>query len=525
MASRSIRRYGFLSVFLSFVIPFFATGAMGDEVTAGTYDVTRYGAVGDGTTLNTKAIQSAIDAAAGHGGGEVLIPPGSFLTGTLYMKSHVLLRLAHGAIVLGSTDLADYPVNCCAYASWSDQYTVRALIWGEGLEDIGITGTGTLDGQGAHFRGLEATPEQVAECSRGLESQGRYAVRARYLNRPYLIRLIGCRNVLVENVALRNSAMWMQHYLDCDFVTLRGLNVFNHVSPNNDMVDIDGCRNVLIANCIGDTDDDALTFKSTGPRATEHVVVTNCIVRSHCNAIKAGTESSGGFRDIAISNCVIQRSQAGDVGSGRKEGLAGIALELVDGGTLERVSISNVVIEGTAAPIFMRLGNRARRVRPDDPTPPAGVFRDVSISDVTATGAGVTGCAIAGVPGHRIENVVLSNIRIAFDGGGTRENATAQVPEQEDKYPESLMFGTLPAYGFYLRHVQGVRLRDVEFRYATPDQRPAVVVDDAADLHVDGLIAQAEQGVAQVLLRDVRHARVNGCGLSIAKEGACEDTD
>ncbi len=533
MFSKIIRWNGVMRWCLAACVFAGTTCAGGQEAssgtTAGTHDVTRYGAAGDGATLNTTAIQAAIDTAARQGGGEVLFPPGTFLTGTLYLKSHVRLRLAQGAAVLGSTSLADYPVNYCQYPSRSDQYTVRALIWGEGLEDVGITGSGVINGQGSHFRDNEGTPEQVAESSKPFEAEGRYPLHKIYLNRPYLIRLISCRNVLVENVSLRDSAMWMQHYLDCDFVTLRGLNVTNHVCANNDMLDIDGCRNVIVSDCIGDTDDDALTLKSTGARATEHVVISNCILRSHCNAIKAGTESAGGFRDIAISNCVIQRSQAAGKLAGRLEGLAGIALEIVDGGTLERVSISNIVVEGTTAPIFMRLGNRARPPKPGDPKPRVGVFRDVSISNVVATGASKTGCAIAGLPGHPMENVTLSNIRISFAGGGTGEEAGAQVPEQEEKYPESTMFGILPAYGFYLRHVRGVHLNGMELRCETPEMRPAIVADDVSDFRLESLDANAETGAPiQIAFRGVQQALITGCsaaatGAFIGLDGGCED--
>jgi hypothetical protein len=270
--------------------------------------------------------------------------------------------------------------------------------------------------------------------------------------------------------------MWMQHYLDCDFLTLRGLNVFNHVAANNDMVDVDGCRNVIISDCVGDTDDDALTLKSTGVRPTEHVVISNCILSSHCNAIKAGTESAGGFIDIAISNCVIRPSAVKEAHAGRPEGLAGIALEIVDGGALERVAISNIVVEGTTAPIFMRLGNRARPPKPSDPKPPVGTFRDVSISNVVATGAGTMGCALAGIPDHPIENITLSNIRIRFAGGGSRD--AGEVPEVEGKYPECTMFGPLPAYGFFLRHARNVRMRDVELTCVAPDPRPPIATVD-----------------------------------------------
>jgi len=440
-------------------------------------DVTQFGAVADGATLNTSALQAAIDAAAAAGGGEVLFPSGTFLTGTLYLKSRVRLQLSQGTVILGSPNLADYPLTRCKYPSKSDSYTVRALIWGEDLSDISIAGPGVIDGQGARFNGNKATPEELAAASQPYEQEGRYTPEKIYLNRPYLIRLIGCRNVRVENLSLRNSAMWMQHYLDCEFLTLRGLNVFNHVAANNDMIDIDGCREVIVSDCVGDTDDDALTLKSTGARPTEHVVVTNCLLSSHCNAIKAGTESAGGFKDIAISNCVIRRSSVKDAHSGNADGLSGIALELVDGGALERVTISNIVIEGTMAPIFMRLGNRARPAKPSDPKPPVGTFRDVAISNVIATGASPLGCAISGIPGHPIENVTLSNIHIAFAGGG--KAFTGDVPEEEDKYPECKMFGPLPAYGFFVRHVKNVRLRDVELTSATPDPRPPTTIIDA----------------------------------------------
>ena len=490
------------------------------------FDVIEFGATGDAETLNTSAIQAAIDACAGAGGGTVQFPAGAYLTGTLHLKSHVRLELGAGATILGSTNVEDYPVNICAYPSRTDRYTVRALIWGEGLEDIAITGRGTIDGQGASFRDNRATPGECETNSRPLKEAGRYALNEVYANRPYLIRLVSCRNILVENVRLRNSAMWMQHYLDCDFLTIRGINVYNHGCRNNDMMDIDCCRNVAISDCVGDTDDDALTLKSTGDRATEFVTIANCILRSRCNALKAGTESSGGFRDIAVTNCVIQRSSTPGGLTGRDEGLAGIALEIVDGGSLERVAISNIVIEGTCAPIFMRLGNRARPPIPSLPKPRPGTFRNVTIDNVIATGAGVTGCAIAGLPGHPIENVTLSNIRIKFDGGGTAEHAAADVPEAEDQYPECIMFGTLPAYGFYCRHVEGLTMREIELDCEQPDMRPAMVCGDVRRLRLDGFRARAAlEAPAQVILKNTEDAFITGCwadaGAFLRVEGGC----
>jgi hypothetical protein len=496
------------------------------------YDVTRYGAVGDGTHTATTAIQAAVDACADAGGGVVSFPAGKYLSGTIYLKSGVHLRVEQGATLLGSTTLADYPVNYCKYISRSDEYTVRALIWGEGLEDVGITGTGTIDGQGAAFRGKQAEREEMDRVNAPRKAEGRYTVEARYLDRPYVIRLVSCRRILIENISLRNSPMWMEHYIDCDFLTVRGINVYNHGSTNNDMIDIDGCRNVVISDCVGDSDDDALTFKSTGAKATEHVVATNCILRSHCNAIKMGTESAGGFRDIAISNCVIQRSQSTPKGkeyAGHIDGLSGIALELVDGGSMERISISNIVIEGTSAPLFMRLGNRGRAPKPSDPKPGVGTMRDVSISNVVATGTGTIGCAFSGIPDHCIENVSLLNINIRFDGGKKAEDLSLDVPENEDDYPEGWMFGTLPAYGFYFRHIRGLHVHDVRLGYNQPDNRCAVICDDVQNLRLEALQAEAEPNTStQVILKDTRDALVTGCTSAavdafLTKTGKCDD--
>ena len=180
------------------------------------------------------------------------------------------------------------------------------------------------------------------------------------------------------------------------------------------------------------------------------MVVANCVLSTACNALKLGTESNGGFENIAISNCTIYDTR-----------LAGIALEMVDGGVLDRVTISNIVMNGVATPIFIRLGDRARPFTEGGARPPVGKLRNVSIANVQAAGAGGVGCAIAGLPGHAIENVVLENLRLTFAGGGKRADARREIPENAEKYPEHSMFGTLPAYGFYCRHVKGLSLRNI----------------------------------------------------------------
>ncbi|MBN1342478.1 MAG: glycoside hydrolase family 28 protein [Phycisphaerae bacterium] len=454
----------------------------------GWLSVKDFGAVGDGKTKDTAVIQRTIDAASKAGGGTVYLPPGKYLSGTVYLKDRVTLHVAFAATLLGSTELADYPANRCAFRSYTDKYVRQALIWGEGLHDVAITGRGVIDGQGGAYKGKP------------------------WLERPYVIRLVSCRNVLIRDVTLLNSPMWMQHYLDCDFVTVRGISVFNHCNGNNDMIDIDCCRDVIVADCFADTDDDALTLKSTADRPTENVTVTNCLLSSHCNAIKCGTESNGGFKNITISNCAIRPSRSTGKVYGRKDGLAGIALEIVDGGTLDRVTISNIVMVGRTAPIFMRLGNRARLFKPDAPKPGVGTFRNVIVSNVVATEAGGYGCAIAGLPGHPIENVTLSDIKIRFVGGGTAKDADRTIEELPQKYPESTMFEVLPAYGFYCRHVKGLTLRNVDVGFEKADHRAALVCEDVRDLDVESLKAQvAAEAKAVVVLDGASEAMIRGC--------------
>ncbi len=475
----------FFLVAATFASPVFPATTPGSGASCSVKD---FGAVGDGKTKDTAAIQKAVDAAHDAGGGSVVFPPGTYLTGTIYLKSRVRLHIGQAVTLLGSPDSADYPANRCAFRSYSDKYVQQALIWGENLHDIAITGRGAIDGQGAAFKGLP------------------------WRERPYVIRLISCRNILVEDVTLRNSAMWMQHYLNCDFVTIRAVQVYNHCAANNDMIDIDCCRDVVITDCFADSDDDALTLKSTADRPSENITIANCVLSSHCNAIKMGTESNGGFKNVTITNCTIRPSRHPTHRAGRAEGLAGIALEVVDGGSLDRVTISNITVLGQTAPLFIRLGNRARPFKKDMPKPGVGTLRNVVISNIVATDATRIGCSITGQPGHPVQNVTLSNIKLRFAGGGTAADALRAIPELPRKYPECTMFGVLPAYGLYCRHVDGLTLRDVDVRCDKPDGRPALVCDDVQNLQLDHFNAQGGSGAsATLLLQNVRTAMIRGC--------------
>jgi polygalacturonase len=231
------------------------------------------------------------------------------------------------------------------------------------------------------------------------------------------------------------------------------------------------------------------------------VTITNCVLNTNCNALKLGTESNGGFENIVISNCSIYDTR-----------LAGIAIEMVDGGRLERVMVSNISMNGIGAPIFIRLGDRARPFLEGGSRPGMGSMRDVSISNIEAINARNTGCAIAGLPGHAIENVTLDNIRLRFAGNAKLAEARRDIPENPEKYPEFGMFGVLPAYAFYCRHVRNLTLRNIQTGFVDRDERPAVVCDDVQELELTGgKFASATEAEPSVHLSNVDGGFLNGC--------------
>jgi polygalacturonase len=422
------------------------------------FDVTQAGVKGDGTTLDTASIQRAIDYAAANGGGVVDFPAGRYLTGTIQIKSHVTLRLEKGAVLLGSTDAADYR-NLDPFIDGSGNPMGHALIVAVDADQVGIEGEGTIDGQGP---GLKAR-------------QKPYAIR------PFLVRWVRSSHVTVRDVHLTNPGAWTLDFFQTkgaivDGVTIRsrGLGL-----QNNDGIDIDSSEDIRVTNCDVISGDDALVIKSTGERPSRDIVASHCKLSSHTNAIKLGTESYGGFEDIAISDCVITNTD-----------MAGIALYTVDGGDLRHVAISGVTMDGVAVPISIRRGARFKTFRAGDrPKTAPGKLSDVVIKDVSAKNVRMVGMLINGVPGYPVEKLTLENVRLELPGGGTAQAAATHLPEKEAAYPEFDMFGkTISAYGIYLRHARAIRFLNVKSSTARPDARPAEVLVD-----VEGVVRTADQ--------------------------------
>ncbi|MDD2764614.1 MAG: glycosyl hydrolase family 28 protein [Opitutaceae bacterium] len=457
------------------------------------------GAVPDGKTLNTAVINRVIAETSQAGGGTVYVPPGIYLTGTIYLKSRVTLHLANGAVLLGSVDLQDYPENPPPYPNHQLEFGRYSLIFAAGQHDLAIVGQGKIHGQGDH---PNFTKKDL--IARGWSS------RDAYLKRPYGMCFIQCQRVQVRGITFENIAFWCQHYLDCDDVVVDGVTADSWKRDyNNDGIDIDSSRNVRVSNCNFRVGDDAICLKAAY-RDCENITVTNCTASSMANGVKFGTASYGGFRNIAISNITFNSINA-----------AGLALEIVDGGTMDGVSISNLTMTDVATAIFIRLGDRGRRWTTDQARPGIGVLRNVSINNVVANLSDQVGdgrplaCSITGLPDHPAENISITNLKITTRRGYGPDDtgpALGDIGEHANDYPENNMFGPLPAYGFYCRHVRDLTLRNIDVRFEKTDYRSALAFDDVQNLEVDGLKSRAMPGSKPViLLNDTYTAMIRGC--------------
>ncbi len=461
-----------------------------------TFDVTKFGTAGNGTTLDTAALQKAIDAAAGAGGGIVLFPPGRYLSGSLDLKSHVTLNLSEKAVLLGSAHHADY-----------HHVNFHALLLADQQEDIGICGKGTIDGQG----------NALATDTENLRKQG-ILPDSKEAQRPALINFRSCTNVTVRGVTLKDSASWVEDYKDCEHLTIEQVTVHSIAAYNNDGIDIDGCAHVVVRGCDINSEDDGICIKSED-RACDDLLIENCRLRSSCNGLKFGTASRGGFKNIICRNLTIYDTY-----------ISAIALEIVDGGEMENVRISDIKITDSNNPLFIRLGHRntngavgslhgvtISNVTADIPDRPAAVFDKFPIIEGWKhnTRPTLLTAAIMGLPGNPVRDVLLQNITVTYGGIGDSVrpgqpdlDGLAKVPERAGTYPEITPFGTLPAWGFYCRHAEGIQFSNVPLRVTGVDYRPALVCDDARGISLDGFHVRSAGREPVIVLNNVQGATI-----------------
>jgi polygalacturonase len=454
-----------------------------------------FGAKVDGTTLDSPAINAAIDRAHGQGGGMVYLSPGTYLCGTVVLKSNVTLYVEAGAVILGSKDIQQYVLPPgSSFASRK-----RHLILAQDADNVTLCGPGLIDGQGSSFwvpSGRRSVPpeEQWSDVA-SLYLEHRSEVSP-------LLEFVNCHHLNVEQLRIEGASGWTMRLLSCVGVIVDGISIKNPVvGPNTDGMDITNSSDVRIANCSIETGDDAICLKSENPYGDtipvmRNVVVTNCTISTCCNAFKFGTATKSGCENIVFSNSTIHNPKESKLG---ERVISGICLEMVDGGWLENVVITGICMQRTRTPIFLRLGARI--------PPRAGgstYLRGVMISDVYATEAVLTS-SITGLPGMPVEDVTLSNIHIETQEPGKLEWTQREIPEVPREYPEARMFGRLPAYGMYVRHARGIRMRDVVFKSSATEQRPAVVCDDVASLEIAGLRVPSQGNGSPVV--DLRHAK------------------
>ena len=406
----------------------------------------QFGVVAGSRQSQAPGIQKAIDRVHEAGGGTLVVPPGDYLTGTILLRSNVRLHLESGARILGSPRLEDYRHDIGAFVDAVDQERGCGLVVALDQDRVAITGQGVIDGQGGQFPMDEP-------------------------KRPFLIRFIRSKNILLEGVTLRDSAAWVTHLLDCDGAMIRGVTIHSHVNGNNDAIDIDSSRRVIVTGCDLDTGDDAICLKSTGDSPCENITVTGCIIKSHWGAFKIGTESRGDIRNVVFGNNIIRDTHGG-----------GVKIISMDGARVENVLVSDLVMDRVSGPIFIRLGERKRTYLPGQKPKPAGTIRGVTLRNIRGTvweeGFDLwghkrrSGILITGVPGAPIRDLIMENIRMEFPGGGTKAEAKREVPEHREHYPEFPIFGPLPSWGFYVRDTEGAVFRDIELTLKTPDARP-----------------------------------------------------
>jgi len=456
-----------MRTFLVLVLTGFTFFAHSEDVS-----VVDFGAISDGTTLTTQAIQDAIDHCHATGGGTVTIPQGTYLTRTIYHRSNVNLEIREGALLLGDTIPGAFN---------------QAIIYGENIENASITGLGAINGQG---------------WAKYFPKDGQ---------RHNDVRFYRCENIRVMDVTMLNAPSWVFRILECDGVMVRSVKVYSYVNQNNDGIDIDA-KNVTVSDCIVDCEDDAMCLKSDNPDfLCENIAISNCILATNCNAIKFGTASHCGFRNIAVSNCVIRRPYGAAKipprstlkGSDTDTIMEiGLALEIVDGGFMHQVTVTNLTMEGIQTPLFIRLGNRSSKIKDADGNPIPGSLKNVVISNITATDESYLHSSVTGIPGTYVENVIIRNVILHSKGGGTMLEAEAEVPEKIHRYPQAnVIFGySIPAYGMYVRHVKNLVMENFSFNLLKPDARPAVVMDDCHHIRLRNFDADPP-GNDQALIR------------------------
>ena len=419
-----------------------------------------FGAKGDGVILDTRSIQDAIDKAFEKGGGTVDVPAGTYLIGTLILKDNIELHLQPGSVLLGSPDFKDYTEIIHKFQSRTNGlYGKYFMIFAEGANNISITGSGIINGNGlTNF-------QQIRPMNQ----------------RPMTIRLVDCENVLIRDVHLLEAASMALHLLGCRTVNIDGIVIEENIIFNRDGLDIDCCQGVKLSNSQFSTGDDAIVMKSTSDVICQDITITNCIINSKAAcALKIGTESNGGFKNITVSNCTIKDLTVH----------TGIELMAVDGGMMQNILFENITMENVATPFFIRTGIRAKPYMTGQYVSKIDEVRDIFLNNISVINAKLPS-SIMGLHNRKIKNIVITNYSVR---NSETQNAVSynEVPFEEFSYPMAIMFSNLPAYGLYCRNVEELHLQNITMYSAENEVRPAITFDRVNNLELFSVKAEVK---------------------------------
>jgi polygalacturonase len=451
------------------------------------YPASLFGIKSDGSTLNTRSIQFAIDHIHNKGGGRLVFSVGRYLTGSIHLKSGVGLHLEEGAVLLGSLNSFDY-----------DKENFTALILANKQKDISITGTGVIEGQGR-----QVAANIIALVHSGIINDPLRNDRPTESIRPMIIYFRECSSVLIKGVTINNSASWVQTYDQCEDLNIDSVRVDSKAYWNNDGFDIVDCNGVRITNCFIDAADDGICLKSHDAKAScNNILIRNCTIRSSANAIKFGTASYGGFSKIRIINNKIFDTYR-----------SAIAFEAVDGGFINDIIVDSLNATNTGNAIFLRIGERVSskksslknihisNIHIEIPSgkPDSGYAYEGPVEDQPRN---ISPIVITGMPDSYIDSIVIQNISVKYPGGGNASFAFRSlqqldsIPELPAKYPEFSMFKELPAWAIYIRHAKNLQFENINLSCVKKDYRTPIVLDDVhqinfTNVHVNGKATKA----------------------------------
>jgi polygalacturonase len=486
------------------------------EAKNGIINIKKLGAVADGKTDNAVYIQKAIDMAGKAGGGIVLIPAGTFVTGVIHLKSNVELRLASRAVLRASAKRIAYGPG-----------KASPLICAEGQQNVAITGKGIIDGNGDELLKdiYQMLKNGTLKDSEWQTYNDWHQMRPQEDNRPKLIFFEKCNKVTIKNITIKNGLCWIQDYRSCTDMIVDSIRVVSNTFLNNDGIDLVDCKNVKLTNSFFNVADDGICLKSSDPLgACENIYIANCKIRSSASALKMGTASFGGFKKITVRNIYVYDTFR-----------SAIAIESVDGAVIEDIDIRNITAKNTGNAIFIRLGKRNKKR-------PPGKISNVFIANVKVevpagkpdAGYHMEGPAelfphnifpssIMGLPGYNVTNVTLENIDIRYKGIAKKSiayfsaDSLIKVPEKSGDYPEFSMFGELPASAFYVRHAEGITLKNMRISYSGEDFRSPFIFDDVDKLNLSKINVINSKVVPVIILNNVKHPSLNDRFMTAAK--------